>query len=462
MFLINSLLAQSKDHSITIFFNRKKNTTSNLKKYILKKGIRWTLIKAIKRLVQFINFIKFRKQIVEKDISNFIEATEFGDFDVFIAYNSGLLEKEVYNFAKNGTICAHPAMLPFGRGFNGLEQAILKSKPIGVSVFKIDQGIDTGDIFIQRQIDISEITSEDELRSHISHLSIELTIETINKITNNVKPFVQHKRNSYTLLSQDEINEAKKVMSNQFIENQIKLKSKNNFVSFNQRVKNYFRKYSPDLYWGDDLDVRFFILKKLSEEVDMKILDIGCQTGTVLKLLNQRNTLFGVDINEDYINLAKKYNRNCTFSCTSMTSLPYKDESFDLVTMFNVLPGWDFDVKRDEKNMRLKAIQEAYRVLKPSGKLFITTPNGNSIDYLGKNKGNINELLSILEGYDLKITGWNNTSVMALGSEKLNRLIRYLIKFLANSNFFWVFLSRNAVFLNNYSKSICIEIRKSI
>jgi SAM-dependent methyltransferase len=59
--------------------------------------------------------------------------------------------------------------------------------------------------------------------------------------------------------------------------------------------------------------------------------------------------------------------RNVVLSCSDLESLPFRDASFDVVCSFQVLEHF-----REPVAM----LREAARVLRPSGVLFLTTPNG--------------------------------------------------------------------------------------
>jgi SAM-dependent methyltransferase len=100
---------------------------------------------------------------------------------------------------------------------------------------------------------------------------------------------------------------------------------------------------------------------------DRLILDAGCGTGGNLAWLQRyasNGRVYGVDLSKDALRFcrARGYGR---LACASVTALPFDDNHFDLVTLFDVLvqlPG----VKDDEI-----AVQEVYRVLRPGGIAFV-------------------------------------------------------------------------------------------
>lgn len=104
-----------------------------------------------------------------------------------------------------------------------------------------------------------------------------------------------------------------------------------------------------------------------------EVLDVGCGPGTVLFLLNRKCgksiKLHGIDPSEDMIRIAERKNtsRNSgiQFSVGMGEKLEFEDNRFDLIVSsltFHHLPS---DTKR-------KTAQEIRRVLKPSGRIYIS------------------------------------------------------------------------------------------
>lgn len=128
------------------------------------------------------------------------------------------------------------------------------------------------------------------------------------------------------------------------------------------------RKYG---YGGFNYHPRFWepviptFMKYYDLQEDAKILDVGCAKGFMLydfKRLHPKLNVRGIDISEYAINNSKEEVREyLDVGCAS--SLPYEDNSFDLVistTSIHNLP----------KGLCAKALQEVERVAK--GKSFVT------------------------------------------------------------------------------------------
>ena len=104
-----------------------------------------------------------------------------------------------------------------------------------------------------------------------------------------------------------------------------------------------------------------------------KHLDVGTAAGTFINCLDKEQFSYGADISVNQINYAKnKYQTNKhKFFLIKNNILPFKSNTFDIVTNLQLIEHLSI---KDNK----KLIKEIYRVLKPNGKLIITTPNYQS------------------------------------------------------------------------------------
>ncbi|MEO1465257.1 MAG: class I SAM-dependent methyltransferase [Cyanobacteria bacterium J06633_1] len=118
---------------------------------------------------------------------------------------------------------------------------------------------------------------------------------------------------------------------------------------------------------------RYQALSQMVATSDQSILDAGCGDGYLLYSVHLRcpnSRLFGIDDNDLGVHLAaeKCLDNHCeaTFKQASIYQLPFADESFDVVLNADVIEHLDRPAA---------ALQEMARVLKPKGRLLLSTPN---------------------------------------------------------------------------------------
>jgi methionyl-tRNA formyltransferase len=110
-----------------------------LKKYALEKGVDWML-------EQNINSPSFINRISKYNCDLFISMS----FDQ-------IFRRDIINLPPLKTINCHAGKLPFYRGRNILNWALINDeKEFGITVHYVDEGIDTGEIILQRCFSISD------------------------------------------------------------------------------------------------------------------------------------------------------------------------------------------------------------------------------------------------------------------------------------------------------------------
>ena len=71
-----------------------------------------------------------------------------------------------------------------------------------------------------------------------------------------------------------------------------------------RRIRALWLREAPQYWWGDPLDVRFFLCEELSKLRNKKILDIGCNVGIALNCADDSNTKYGFDLDAKTIAIA--------------------------------------------------------------------------------------------------------------------------------------------------------------
>ncbi|WP_425235162.1 methionyl-tRNA formyltransferase [Ulvibacterium sp.] len=89
---------------------------------------------------------------------DFLELAKGYDCDLFVSMSfNQIFRFEVINLPKYGIINCHAGKLPFYRGRNILNWALINDeKEFGITVHYVDEGIDTGDIILQRTFPITD------------------------------------------------------------------------------------------------------------------------------------------------------------------------------------------------------------------------------------------------------------------------------------------------------------------
>lgn len=113
------------------------------------------------------------------------------DLAVTIGYGL-LLPEAVLNVPKFGFINLHFSLLPRWRGAAPVQRALeAGDTSTGVTVFKLDAGMDTGPIYTAIQFDISPTMNTAELLDQLSNLGVSAVIDAITAIENGDAPRAQ-------------------------------------------------------------------------------------------------------------------------------------------------------------------------------------------------------------------------------------------------------------------------------
>ena len=91
-----------------------------------------------------------------------------------------ILKTDVLEMAPFGSINVHASLLPRWRGVSPIQAALINGDTeTGITIMKMDEGIDTGDILTQRAIPIHPEDTGGSLFEKLSQLGAELLVETL-------------------------------------------------------------------------------------------------------------------------------------------------------------------------------------------------------------------------------------------------------------------------------------------
>tara|TARA_Y100000813_G_scaffold197907_1_gene184283 strand:+ start:589 stop:1533 length:945 start_codon:yes stop_codon:yes gene_type:complete len=112
--------------------------------------------------------------------------------DLFVVVAFKVLPKIIWEIPNKGTINVHASLLPQLRGAAPINWAIINGiRKTGLTSFYINEGVDTGDIIIQKEIEISENDNFGSLYNKLKKLSFTFIIDTIESIESGLKPTSQ-------------------------------------------------------------------------------------------------------------------------------------------------------------------------------------------------------------------------------------------------------------------------------
>ena len=110
------------------------------------------------------------------------------DIICVVAYGK-ILPKEILEIPKLGCINVHASLLPKYRGAAPIQWAILNGdKTTGVTTMYMDEGMDTGDMILKKEVEIADNETTGELWNRLSKIGGELLVETLEQIQSGTVP----------------------------------------------------------------------------------------------------------------------------------------------------------------------------------------------------------------------------------------------------------------------------------
>ena len=104
------------------------------------------------------------------------------DVIVVAAYGQ-ILPKSILEIPKLGCLNIHASLLPRWRGAAPIERAILEDdRETGISIMKMNEGLDTGDILLDKKCTISNHETAQTLHDTLSNIGANAILETLNML----------------------------------------------------------------------------------------------------------------------------------------------------------------------------------------------------------------------------------------------------------------------------------------
>ncbi len=105
-----------------------------------------------------------------------------------------IIKNPIISEYKNKIINMHISFLPYGKGLMPNVWSFFEGTPKGVSIHFIDEGIDTGNIIFQKQVEFSENETLKTSHDKLIQILIDLLIEKWNEIKNNNYEIINQKK----------------------------------------------------------------------------------------------------------------------------------------------------------------------------------------------------------------------------------------------------------------------------
>ena len=123
-----------------------------------------------------IDFLKKENDVVVWDTK--VNSEFISQFDYIISYGyTHIIKKDIIDASKNGIINLHISYLPWNRGSSPNLWSFIDKTRKGVTIHYIDEGIDTGDIIVQKEL----YFNEDNETLETSYTKLQKEIEVLFK-----------------------------------------------------------------------------------------------------------------------------------------------------------------------------------------------------------------------------------------------------------------------------------------
>lgn len=216
-----------------------KLTESAVKKYAVEKGL----------------YILQPEKLKNPDFIAALKALN-ADLQIVVAFR--MLPEIVWEMPPMGTINLHGSLLPQYRGAAPIHWAVINGeKETGVTTFKLQHAIDTGDILLQKSFPIGPDETTGEVHDRMKDIGAKVLVETVKAIAENTLKETQQS----TLSSESELKHAPKL----FTENCV--------VNWNQsidQIHNFIRGLSPFPGALSKLDDKILKIYRSKKEYSVK------------------------------------------------------------------------------------------------------------------------------------------------------------------------------------------------
>jgi len=125
-----------------------------------------------------------------KEETVFLEYRELKPDLTVMAFVTDIIPQRYFSVPTHGTINYHPSLLPRHRGGSAINWAVIMGeKKTGLTIFWPDEGIDTGPILLQKEVEIGEDATTGSLYfNHLFPMGVDAILKSIELIRDGRAP----------------------------------------------------------------------------------------------------------------------------------------------------------------------------------------------------------------------------------------------------------------------------------
>jgi methionyl-tRNA formyltransferase len=123
---------------------------------------------------------------------NFVKQLKSYEPDIFVVVAFRILPKEVYTIPKEASFNLHASLLPKYRGAAPIQWALINGEEeTGVTTFKLEEKVDTGNIYLQEKISIKKEDNFGSLHDKMCIVGAEAVLKTVYLIEHGYEDLVK-------------------------------------------------------------------------------------------------------------------------------------------------------------------------------------------------------------------------------------------------------------------------------
>lgn len=197
-FAVPSLQKLVENHNVTAVLTQPDKPKGRGKKMVYSE----VKEEALKHDIPVYQPVKLRedKELIEK-------LKELNpDFIVVVAFGQ-ILTREVLDIPKYGCVNLHGSLLPMYRGAAPIQWAVIRGEKVsGNTTMLLDEGVDTGDMLLKEEVEITDNMTAGELFDTLKERGADLLLKTIDGLVNNtIVPQKQEGETFYAKMLNKEI-----------------------------------------------------------------------------------------------------------------------------------------------------------------------------------------------------------------------------------------------------------------